>query len=197
MMNEPEVFELADRTLNAVVAQIADDQWTMPMPAHFAIRQSDRVPTLREVIGYHAYDDAWVPDMVAGRTMEDAGKDTFDGDLLGDDPKVVFAAIVDAACAAVREIDDLEATVHCSFGDYTVRQYLWQINSFRGLRAHDIAAVIGIDPRLPDALVAGLWDEISPHAEEWRALGVFPAAVPVADDAPLQDCLLGLTGRRP
>jgi len=45
--------------------------------------------------------------------------------------------------------------------------------------------------------VQGLWDEISPHVEEWRAIGVFPAAVPVPDDAPLLDRLLGLTGRNP
>jgi uncharacterized protein (TIGR03086 family) len=149
------------------------------------------------VIGYHAYDDAWVPAMVAGRTMEETGKDTFDGDLLGDDPRSAFAAIVEKACAAVEQVPDLEATVHCSFGDYTVREYLWQINSFRGLRAHDLARVIGVDSALPAELVQGLWDEISPHAEEWRTIGVFPAAVPVTPDAPLQDRLLGLTGRQP
>jgi hypothetical protein len=57
--------------------------------------------------------------------------------------------------------------------------------------------VIGVDPNLPDELVQGLWAEISPHAEEWRAIGVFPPAVAVPDDAPLQDRLLGLTGRDP
>ena len=197
IMNEPEVFALADRTLNGVVAQITDDQWDMAMPDTFALRQTDKVPTLREVIGYHAYDDAWVPDMLAGRTMEEAGKDTFDGDLLGADPRASFAAIVETACGAAAELPDLERTVHCSFGDYTAREYLWQINSFRGLRAHDIAQVIGVAPDLPEELVLGLWDEISPHAEEWRTLGVFPAAVAVSENAPLQDRLLGLTGRQP
>ncbi|HXQ59291.1 MAG TPA: hypothetical protein VN799_04310 [Acidimicrobiales bacterium] len=196
-MNEPEVFVLADRALNDVVARIADDQWDMAMPATFATRSRDTVPRLREVIGYHAYDDAWVPDMLAGRTMEEAGKDAFDGDLLGDDPTAAFAAIVESACAAARTVSDLEATVHCSFGDYTVRQYFWQINSFRALRAHDIARVIGVESRLSDALIQGIWDEVSPHAEEWRTIGVFPAAVPVAPDAPLLDRLLGLTGRTP
>ena len=43
----------------------------------------------------------------------------------------------------------------------------------------------------------GIWDEVSPHAEEWRAIGVYPAAVPVPEDAPLLDRLLGLTGRQP
>ena len=135
--------------------------------------------------------------MLAGLTMDEAGRDKFDGDLLGADPKASFATIVDAACVAAEGLDHLGRTVHCSFGDFTAREYLWQINSFRALRAHDIAKAIGVDMSLPAAFVEGIWEEIAPHAEEWRAIGVFPAAVPVPDDAPLQDRLLGLTGREP
>ena len=192
---EPEVFVLADHALNDVVAQIKDEQWAMEMPPSFATRAADHRPTLREIINYHAYDDSWVPDMLAGKTMAEAGIDNFKGDLLGDQPKLRFAEIVEKACAAARGLDDLDRTVHCSFGDFPARGYLWQINMFRGLRAHEIAKVIGIDFALPAALVQGIWDEISPQAEEWRAIGVFPAAVPVPDGAPLLDRLLGLTGR--
>lgn len=196
-MTEPEVFVLADRALNGVIGQIGENQWEMSMPPNFATRMSDHVPMLREIVSYHAYDDAWVPDMLAGRTMEEVGKERFSGGLLGDDPKAAFAAIVDRACAAARSLDDLDRTVHCTFGDFPAREYLWQINSFRGLRAHDIARVIGVEPDLPDELVGGLWDEISPHADEWRSFGVFPPAVPVPDDAPLLERLLGITGRDP
>ena len=87
--------------------------------------------------------------------------------------------------------------MHCSFGDFSARDYLTQTTMFRGLRARDIARVIGVEPNLPDDLVQGIWDEISPHAEEWREIGVFARAVPVPDDAPLLDRLLGLTGRDP
>ncbi len=118
-MNEPEVFELADRTLNGVVAQITDEQWDTAMPASFAMRTAEGVPTLWQVIAYHAYDDAWVPDMLAGRTMEEVGKDAFDGDLLGADPRGSFAELVEKACAAARRVSHLEATVHCSFGGTT------------------------------------------------------------------------------
>jgi uncharacterized protein (TIGR03086 family) len=194
---EPDVFVLADHALNDVVALIQDDQWAMEMPATFATRQTDHRPTLREIIGYHAYDDAWVPDMLAGKTMAEVGLEKFKGDLLGDEPKRNFAAIVDKACAAAKALDDLDRVVHCSFGDFPARGYLWQTNLFRGLRAHDIAKVIGADLELPAELVQGIWDEITPHAEEWRAIGVFQAAVPVPDDAPLLDRLLGITGRDP
>lgn len=196
-MNEIEVFVLADRTLNGVIGQIRDEQWSMQMPPSFATRAVDHQPTLSEVVSYHAYDDAWVPDMLAGRTMHEADTARFDGDLLGSAPRDSFAAIVETACAAALELTDFERVVHCSFGDFTARQYLWQVNSFRGLRAHDIAAVIGVDPTLPAALVQGLWDELSPHAEEWRAIGVFGPAVAIPGDAPLQDRLLALTGRDP
>jgi hypothetical protein len=196
-MPEPEVFVLADRALAAVVAQIRDDQWDVVLPATFATRHRPEPPSLRALINYHAYDDAWVPDMLAGRTMEEAGADAFDGDLLGGDPAGSFEAIVGLACAAAGAVCDLDAVAHLSFGDYTMREYFWQINQFRALRAHDIARVAGVDPALPPELVQGIWDEVSPHAEEWRAMGVFPAAVPVPEDAPLLDRLLGLTGRTP
>jgi len=196
-LTEPEVFVLADVALQRVVDRIAEGQWSMPMPADFARAGSDHVPTLREIVNYHAYDDAWVPDMLAGRTMEEAGTTRFDGDLLGDDPKARFAGLVDAACDAARSVPDLDAVVHCSFGDFPVRGYFWQINYFRGLRAYDLAAVIGVDAALPDELVAGLWAELEPQAEEWRSIGVLPPPLPVDPDAPLTDRLLALTGRPP
>jgi uncharacterized protein (TIGR03086 family) len=196
-VDERAVFVLADRTNERVIAQITDDQWDAPVPSDFARSDTENVPTLREIVNYHAYDDAWIPDMLAGRTIEEAGEHRFDGDLLGDDPVAGFHAIVDLACTAAEKLDDLERTVHLSYGDYTARQYLWQANSFRGLRSRDIAKAIGADTILPDELVQALWEEISPNAEEWRAIGVFAAAVPVPDDAPLQERLLGLTGRNP
>jgi uncharacterized protein (TIGR03086 family) len=196
-MHENDVFVLADQALNRVVQHVQDSQWDTDMPANFARPGKAGVPTLRTVIGYHAYDDAWVPDMLAGRTMAEAGKDKFSGDLLGDDPRASFAAIVEKACAAAAQLDDLDRTVHCSFGDYPARGYLWQINGFRGLRAWEIAKIIGADPTLPDDLVQGLWDELSPVADAWREIGVFSAAIAVADDAPLMQRLLGMTGRDP
>ncbi|MBC8077142.1 MAG: hypothetical protein H7Y32_13785 [Chloroflexales bacterium] len=198
-MNEPEVFIKAEHALKAVVDQIRDDQWPMEMPPDFATSGVDGKITLREVINYHAYDDAWVPDMLAGRTMAEVGNDAFKGDLLGDNPKASFAGIVAKACAAAEALPekDLDRTAHCSYGDFPVREYLVQITSFRALRAHDIAKVIGANTALPADLVQDVWDQLSPRAEEWRAIGVFGPMVEVPADAPLQHRLLALTGRQP
>ncbi len=196
-MNEQQIFVLADEALVKVVEQIKDDQWSMIMPSEFEMHSKPGPITLRGVINYHAYDDAWVPDMLEGKTMDQAGREKFDGDLLGDYPKENFVRFAANACDAAREFTDLSRTVHCSFGDYSAQHYFWQINSFRGLRAHDLALVIGVDSKLPEDLVQGLWDEITPNAEEWRSYGVFGPKVEVPQSASLQDKLLGLTGRKP
>ena len=154
-MNEPAVFILADQTLLSVVEQIRDDQWDMVMPAWFQRSPSQQNVTLREIINNHAHDDAWVPAMLAGKTMAEVGAATFDGDLLGADPKASFAAIVAKAVQAATGFDQLDRTVHCSFGDYPAREYFWQINGFRALHARDIAKVIGVNDQLPAELVQG------------------------------------------
>lgn len=196
-MNEPQIFVLADRAIESVVSRITADQWAIVMPPGFNTHQTGHDPTLRKIVNYLAYDDIWVPAMLEGKTMEEVGANTFDGDLLGDDPKASFSRVVSLACAAAEGVTDLDATVHCSFGDYPVREYFWQINGFRTLSAHDIARIIGVDPQLSAELVQGVYDEIYPNIEEWRSIGVFPAPQPVPDDAPLLDRLLAMTGRDP
>ena len=193
-MTEQDVFILADQALKVVIDQIRDDQWDQTVPDGM----TPRLPgsTLRTVVNYHAYDDAWVPDVLEGKTIEDVGT-RWDGDLLGDHPKLNFTSIVETAVMTVGGFDDLDRTVHLSYGDYPAREYLKHITYFRGLRVYDIAKFIGADPTMPDNLVQGLWDHIAPEAEQWRQMGVFGAAVEVPQSAPLQDRLLGLTGRRP
>ena len=144
-MTEQDVFILADQALKAVVEQIRDDQWDLVVPDDMTRKPGI---TLRELINYHAYDDAWVPDVLAGRTIEEVG-DKYAGDLLGDHPKLNFASIVETAVLAVRAFDDPDRTVHLSYGDWPAREYLKHITSFRGLRTYDIAKLIGADTTLP------------------------------------------------
>ena len=196
-ISEPEVFLEADQALLEVIEQIPDAQWQMPLPDWFQRHDSQRDVSLRQLIEYHAYDEAWVPDMLAGRTMDEVGQDKFGGTLLGADPVDDYRRLARAAQEAARSHTDLDRVVHCSFGDYPAREYLWQANYFRGVRAFDIAKLIGTDPRLSEGLVQGLWEEISPHADEWRTIGVFGPAVEVPEDAPPLDRLIALTGRQP
>jgi uncharacterized protein (TIGR03086 family) len=194
-MAEQEIFILAEHALKAVIDQIKDDQWSMIMPKEFQAWGKKADVSLREVINAHAYDDAWVPDTLSGQTIAEVGK-KYNGDLLGQDPKASYATITETAEEAVKGLTDLDRIVHLTYGDFPAREYLKHITYYRGLRTYDLAKVIGVDPKLPEALVQGLWDMIAPEAEQWRQMGVFGAKVDVPDDADLQTKLLGLTGRR-
>lgn len=197
-MTPTDTFVLADRALDRVVQQVRDDQWDTVLPASFASHAApDERVTLRQVLGSHAYDEAWIPDMLAGRTMDDVGRTAYDGDLLGDEPRAAFHSIVERGVAAAQDFTDFDRVMHFSYGDFPAREGLWHVISFRGLRAVDLARVVGVDETLDADLVQAMWDEFLPQAEVWRAMGVFGPAVPVAPDAPLQERLLGLTGREP
>lgn len=194
-MSITEIFTLAESTLLEVIREIKPEQWSMKMPSTFAANL-DPGATLRDVINYHTFDEAWVPEVLAGKTVAEVGS-KYAGDLLGDDPAGAYAKYLDKAKTAISQIKDLKQTVHLSYGDFSAEEYLTHITYFRGMRAYDLANLIGVSTQLPDALVVGLWQTLAPQAEEWRQLGVFGPAVNVSDQAPLQDKLLGLTGRQP
>ncbi len=192
-MNETEVFILADKALAKVVGQIKPDQWDETVPPELT-----RVPgsSLRQVINYHAYDDSWVPDVLAGKTAANVG-DKYDGDLLRDDPVGNFNTIVDRAVVAVRDFHDLDNIVHVSYGDFPAREYIKHITSFRGFRVYDLSKFLGLGTQMPPELVQGMWDVITPEIEQWRRMGVFGPEVEVSKPADLQSRLLGLAGRNP
>jgi uncharacterized protein (TIGR03086 family) len=195
---EQEVFVLSERTLSDVIDHIQDQQWNQTTPSWFQTGRQGPI-SLRDIVNYHAYDSAWVPDVLAGKTIAEVGA-AYDGDLLGNDPKGNYRRYSERASAAVLHLDDPEKVVHLSYGDFPAREYLKHITTFRGFCgfcAYDIARWIGVDTTLPPDLVQGLWDEILPEVEQWRQIGVFGPAVPVPDDASLQDRLLGLVGRDP
>lgn len=192
-MDERDLFVMSEEALADVIDQIRPDQWDLRKPEWFATGgQGDA--TLREIVSYHAYDTAWVPDVLAGKTMAEVG-DRFEH--VKTDRDVDYRRLSEAAIAAVRALDDLDRLVHLSYGEFPASEYLKHTTSFRGFRAFDIARWVGADTRLPPQLVQGMWETLVPDMEAWRAIGVYGPAVSVPDDAPLQDRLLGLSGRDP
>ncbi len=190
-MTPQQLFILADKTFVNVVEQISDDQWDKKVPSYI----SDKGETLREVINYHLYDEIWVPDVLAGKTIEQVGS-KYDGNLLGKDPIKRFKAIAGETQMIVGVFSEPDKIVHLSYGDWPAKDYLLHISYFRALRAYDIAKFIGVSTELPAELVEDLYNKILPDAENWRKMGVFGPEVKVADDADTQTKLLGITGRK-
>ncbi|HWD09754.1 MAG TPA: hypothetical protein VHA57_11755 [Actinomycetota bacterium] len=195
-MTEVEAFVIADEALCDVVDRIASDQWGMALPEWFVTGGATGELDLRKIVNYHAFDDAWVPDVLAGRTAAEVG-DRYAGDLLGADPKRSFRAISAKAVAAARALDDPAKTVHLSYGDFPAAQYLKHITSFRGFRSYDIAKLIGTDTTMPDGLIEALFQLVVPNVEEWRALGVYGPKIEPPPGASRQTELLCLVGREP
>ena len=193
-MNRQQLFVLSEHSLTRVFDGIPDDQWNLPVPKSI---QKDEV-TLKKLMNYHAYDDAWVPETLAGKTIAEVGTQ-YDGDLLGDTPKRNWDSIVAKAVSAVEALTivDMDKTTHLSYGDFPVKDYLWHITLFRTFRTVDIARFLHVDDSLPDDLVKGMWELLEPQATMLRELGVFGSVVEVSKDAPLYERLLGLSGRQP
>ena len=117
---EAEVFVLADQAAVRVYWQIPEDQWDSKLPPLFDMPGADQPVPLRQAINHYAYDNSWVPDMLAGRTMDEVGSDRFDGDLLGGDPGGNLEGISAAAWAAARKIT--VATPSCNVLTATSRR---------------------------------------------------------------------------
>ena len=135
--------------------------------------------------------------MLAGRTMDEVGRDRFDGDLLGDDPTGQLSTISSAAAVAARQVDDRDGVAHCSYGDAPIWNYFWQLNIARTLSAHDVAALVGVSCPLSEELSRGMGEGTEPMAQSWRTYGVFREALPVPAGAPWRDRFLALSGRQP
>ncbi|MHB1171562.1 MAG: hypothetical protein ACYCZY_03520 [Lacisediminihabitans sp.] len=114
---------------------------------------------------------------LAGRTIDEVG-DKHDGDLLGDDPLASHDRLNDVATSAVNHDVDPDRIAHLSYGDFPMPEYLEHTTVYRAFQAWSIAKSIGLEWSSPPELVDGLWEQVMPHVDEWRAMGVFgPAAL--------------------
>ncbi len=189
-MKQRDLFLMADAALRDVIDMIERDQLGRPAPAEWSRKPN---PTLRDIIAAHAYDEAWVPDVLAGRTAAEVGT-RHDGDLLGEDPIASYDEINDVATdAATRELNPA-AIVHLSYGDFSTAEYLEHITTYRAFQAWSIAKLIGLDYSLPEPLVEGLWETLVPQIDGWRAMGVFGPEVEVPAGSDRETQLLGKVG---
>jgi hypothetical protein len=161
-MDQRELFLLSDAALREVVNRIRPEQLDLPAPGEWT---SVPDPTVRDILAGHVFDESWVPDVLAGRTIEEVG-DAHEGDLIGDDPVGAYNAANDVATAAAGPDIDSDATVHLSYGDYTVAQYFEHVSVCRAFQAWSIARLLGLHYSLPPALVEGLFEFIVPQAED-------------------------------
>jgi len=186
------VHELADRYRRAarrfgeLVDAVGDDQWRNRTPC----TEWD----VRALVSHVHGETMWVPELFAGKTIDEVG-DRFDGDLLGDDAPAAWATAERDAVQAICGPGAMERTVHLSAGDASGRQYAEELFLDLVIHGWDLAKGIDVDDTLDPEWVRLLYDDLAPREREIRAWGVFGDTVVPPDGADLQTRLLALTGR--
>ena len=188
-MKTDQLFLASDAALKSVIDRIDPADFDKPAPADWTQKPD---PTIRDIIFAHTYDEAWVPDVLAGKAIAD-GDEYRDRDLLGDDPIAAYDAFNEAATAAV-EKGATSDTFHFQYGDYSAQEGYTHLAIYRAAQAWLIAKELGIDFHLPPEVIDGLNEHVVPNADEWRQFGVFPPAIDPpadADDETKLLCTLG------
>jgi len=191
-METRDLFLASDGAMREVVSRLTPADLDHPVPADWS---RSPVSTLRDILALHAMDEAWVPDLLAGKTIEEVG-DRWKGDLLGDDPIGNYLALnLAAEQAALSEFLDIDGTTaHFTYGDYPLHEGFIHIAVYRAFQAWMIARLVGIDYSLPTEVVDGMNEWVIPHLADWRAIGVVPAPQPVPDGADAESTLLHTVG---
>ena len=187
-----ETFVRADRAITEAVSRLGG-AWSSTFPPIFATDLVDGVP-VRDAVAHIARDEAWVPALLGGRTMAEVGADAFDGDLLGHDAVGAFVHRREHEPVGGEGVrTDLEAPVHCSFGDCPTEEYLWQLVVARTLGAEALAVVGGGPSPVDDTLAAAVLAGLAPRAALWREVGILRPARVATGPSP-RDELLALAG---
>ncbi len=185
-MDAKDLFKEAAKEAGSCVQRVEPDQLTNATPCS----EWD----LRALLQHMVYELVWVPDLLAGKTVEEIG-DKYDGDLLGDDPHAAWQRASEAALAAVEKADSTDV-VHLSYADVTADHYIREIGGDILIHGWDVGQAINSSILFDEKVARAVQDFVSPRAEEFRASGMFGKQLPTNDDDSLHVKLLAFFGRR-
>jgi uncharacterized protein (TIGR03086 family) len=144
------------------VNAVPSDRWDDPTPC--------RDWSVRDLVNHVCGEDLWTAPLVGGSTIADVG-DRFDGDVLGSDPISSALAAARDATRAVAGTLPQGGTVHLSYGDERLEEYVHQLAADHLIHGWDLAVATGGDPRLDPALVAEVAGWFAEREELYRAAG--------------------------
>lgn len=190
-MDTDRFFLISDASLRGVIDRLSPADLERPAPSDWSGRTDE--PTLRDILWAHAYDEAWLPDVIAGKSVAD-GDPWKDRDLLGDQPIASYDALNDTATAAVEAGVDPGSIFRFQYGDYPASEGLVHLAIYRAFQAYSIAKLVGQDHHLPDEFLDGFDEHIAAHVDEWRGFGVFPPAIEPPEGADRETRILCAVG---
>ncbi len=173
-----------------VVAQVLPTQWELPTPCDDW--------SIRELVG-HVVSGSQMATAVAAGASRNEAIGILATDFLGDDPNAAVQEALTLQHTALDYPELNDRICHHPAGDMPGSQLIGFRITDLVVHQWDLARAIGADETLDPDVVQIAWDAISPMGPVVSQLGVFGEGPSgnVADDAPLQERLLDLIGRRP
>lgn len=169
----------------ARVNAVTDEQWEDPTPC--------AAWTVRDLVNHVVGEDRWTLPLMEGQTVEDVGS-RLSGDLLGADPISSALEAAKEAVSVVAERLPRSGTVHLSYGEEKVEEYVRQLAADHLVHSWDLAVATGGDDRLDPHLVAEVADWFVAREDVYRSSGAIGPRVASTGEA--QPDLLAAFGRR-
>ena len=190
-MDRIETLSRARAQFESRLHLVRDDQWATPTPCEGW--------TVHDLVLHAVGGNRMTDVLLHGGTREEAIAAATDPDALGEDALGAFARSADAQAAAFGQPGVFERVVpHPAFDMPVTQLFGFRVGDLT-IHSWDLARAIGADEELDPDVVAVVFDSLAPLAEVLPASGVFgtgPSGT-VGDDAPLQQRMLDLSGRRP
>jgi uncharacterized protein (TIGR03086 family) len=165
-------------------AGVADDQWDLPTPC------SDW--TVRDLVNHVVGEDLWTSPLMCGFTIADVGS-RLDGNLLGENPRGAAASAAIEAIGVVEETLPLHGTVHLSYGEESMDEYVRQLVADHLVHGWDLAAATGRARTLDPGLVADVAAWFDGVEDAYRSVGAVGPRMPSGGDPQID--LLARFGR--
>ena len=152
------------------------DQWDDPTPcAGWSVR---------DLTNHVTGEERWAVPLLDGATIAEVGH-RFDGDLLGEDPVATgLRAAADATRAVEAAMLRGGGTVHLSYGEERLDEYVHQLAADHVVHAWDLAVATGGDRRLDPAVVHAVSAWFAGREDAYRSAGVIGprCAAPAGDE---------------
>jgi uncharacterized protein (TIGR03086 family) len=188
-MESLDVLSTARSDCRRRLSAIGPDQWELTTPCeHWSVR---------ELVEHLVRGNVMADLLLHGTSREDTLAAM--GRPLPDDLVAAFDDSADRQQAAFAEPGSLERTCHHPVGDIPGGQLLGFRIGDLALHAWDLSRAIGADDALDPDVVAAMWEAMAPMASFIGETGFFGSGPSgsVPEDAPLQERVLDLSGRRP
>lgn len=185
-MDVKDLFKETTAAASGVIVRIQPAQLHNPTPC--------TQWNLRSLLGHMTYEMSWVPDLLAGKTIEAVG-DKYAGDLLGDDPLGAWGQALAAALVAVDEAH-LKKTVHLSYGDFSAEHYIRESASDMLIHGWDVSMSISHPLTFDTKAAKEVYEYALPRAAEFHGSGLFGEVLPTKEDDSVQTKLLAFYGRK-